>query len=155
MQFYLFNLFYNLTAQLNKIVWINNGKNITKWLPSVYFTLEQKVNNKANKFNNHTHTHTHIHTHIHILYTHTHMHTVLMYFSESPPTSFYKYSNNLNSINTGKRTERSPVWLVIIQVITNHRSPICYHEYDYRPTSDNTKSTYQFIKITIFEKHKN
>ena len=29
------------------------------------------------------------------------------------------------------------------------------HEYDYRPTSDDTKSTYQLImKITIFEKHK-
>ena len=29
------------------------------------------------------------------------------------------------------------------------------HEYDYRPTSDDTKSTYHLIiKITIFEKHK-
>ena len=29
------------------------------------------------------------------------------------------------------------------------------HEYDYRPTSDGTKFTYQLIiKITIFEKHK-
>ena len=29
------------------------------------------------------------------------------------------------------------------------------HKYDYRPTSDDTKSTYQLIiTITIFEKHK-
>ena len=29
------------------------------------------------------------------------------------------------------------------------------HKYDYRPTSDDMKSTYQLIiKITIFEKHK-
>ena len=29
------------------------------------------------------------------------------------------------------------------------------HEFNYRPTSDHTKSTYQLIiKITIFEKHK-
>ena len=34
-------------------------------------------------------------------------------------------------------------------------SPIVNHEYDYRPTSDDAKSTYQLIiKITIFEKHK-
>ena len=30
------------------------------------------------------------------------------------------------------------------------------HKYDYRPTSGDTKSTYQLIiKITIFEKHNN
>ena len=29
------------------------------------------------------------------------------------------------------------------------------HEYDYKPTSDNVKSTYQLIiNITVFKKHK-
>ena len=36
------------------------------------------------------------------------------------------------------------------------RVQVVNHEYDYRPTLDNTKSTYQLIiKITIFEKHQN
>ena len=55
-------------------------------------------------------------------------------------------------INTGKedwvesdsvcnRTSDYKIWFV-------------NHEYDYRPTSDDTKSTYQLIiKITIFKKH--
>ena len=56
-------------------------------------------------------------------------------------------------INSGKRTEWSPIRSVIIRVFAGVR--FVSHEYDYRPTSDDTKSTYQsIIKITIFEKHK-
>ena len=49
---------------------------------------------------------------------------------------------------------------VIIQVITKLNDcevgvPFVNHEYDYRLTSADTKSTYQLIiKITISEKHK-
>ena len=51
------------------------------------------------------------------------------------------------SINTGKRTEWSPIRSVIIRVITKSD--------DREATSDDTKSTYQLIiKIKIFEKHK-
>ena len=63
-------------------------------------------------------------------------------------------------IYTGKRTEWSPIWSVIIRVITksdDREAGVRFvnHEYDYRPTLDDTKSTYQLIiKITIFEKHK-
>ena len=58
-----------------------------------------------------------------------------------------------SEIYTGKSTEWSP-----IQSLYNHTSDykirFVNHEYDYRPTSDDTKSTYQLIiKITIFEKH--
>ena len=56
----------------------------------------------------------------------------------------------LQFINTGRRRMES-------NSVCNHTSdykigqpwrgsPTCYHEYDYRPTSDNTKSTYQLIK---------
>ena len=64
------------------------------------------------------------------------------------------------SINTGKRTEWSPIRSVIIRVITksdDREAGVRFvnHSYDYRPTSDDTKSTYQLIiKIKIFEKHK-
>ena len=63
-------------------------------------------------------------------------------------------------INSGKRTEWSPIRFGIIKVITksdDREAGIRFvnHEYDYRPTSDGTKFTYQLIiKITIFEKHK-
>ena len=51
-------------------------------------------------------------------------------------------------INTGKRTEWSPIQSVIIRMIIRFVN----HEYDYRLTLDDT---YQLIiKITIFEKHK-
>ena len=61
---------------------------------------------------------------------------------------------SLVMINTGKMTEWSPIRSVIIQVIFAVFRFV-NHEYDYRPTSDDTKSTYQLIiKITIFEKHK-
>ena len=50
------------------------------------------------------------------------------------------------TINSGKRSEWSQIRSAIIQV---------NHEYDHRPTLDDTKSTYQLIiKIRIFEKHK-
>ena len=57
---------------------------------------------------------------------------------------------------TGETTKWSPM------SVCNHTSDykiagvgFVNHEYDYRPTSDDTKSTYQLIiKITIFEKHK-
>ena len=64
-------------------------------------------------------------------------------------------------INTGKRTEWSLIRSVIISwVITksdNREVGVRFvnHSYDYGPTSDEMKSTYQLIiKITIFEKHK-
>ena len=58
-------------------------------------------------------------------------------------------------IDTGKRTEWSPIQSVIVRVITFAVVRFVTHEYDYRLTSDGTKSTYQLIiKITIFEKHK-
>ena len=41
------------------------------------------------------------------------------------------------NINTGKRTE----WNTFRSVIIRVRGPICNHEYDYRQTSDDTKST--------------
>ena len=62
--------------------------------------------------------------------------------------------------NSCKRTEWSPIWSLIIRVITKWDDretgvEFVNHEYDYRPTSEETKSTYQFIiKITIFKKHK-
>ena len=59
---------------------------------------------------------------------------------------------------TGKRTEwRSPIRSVIIRVITKIIAGVQFvnHEYDYRPTLDDKKPTYQLIiKITIFKKHK-
>ena len=63
-------------------------------------------------------------------------------------------------IYTGKRTEWSPIRSVIIWVITKSDDQeagvrFINLEYDYRLTSDDTKSTYQLIiKITIIEKHK-
>ena len=63
-------------------------------------------------------------------------------------------------INTGKGTEWSPIQSVIIRVITkldDCKAGVQFvnHEYDYRPTSDDMKSTYHLIiKISIFEKHK-
>ena len=54
----------------------------------------------------------------------------------------------------------SGVRSVIIRVITkldDREAGVRFvnHEYDYRPTSNDTKSTYQLIiKIAIFEKHK-
>ena len=50
-------------------------------------------------------------------------------------------------INTGKRTEWSPIWSVIIQVITksDDRVQFVNHECDCKPTSDDTKSIYQLI----------
>ena len=64
--------------------------------------------------------------------------------------------NDYGNIYTGKRTEWSSIQSVIIRVITKSReSDFVTHEYDYRPTSEDTKSTYQLImKITIFEKCK-
>ena len=67
---------------------------------------------------------------------------------------------NIYLIYSGKRTEWSPIRSVIIPMITksdDRETGVRFvnHEYDYRPTSDDTKSTYQLIiKITIFEKHK-
>ena len=64
------------------------------------------------------------------------------------------------TIHTGKRTEWSPIQSVIIRVITtsdDREAGVRFvnHEYDYRLTSDDTKSTCQLIiKITIFKKHK-
>ena len=54
----------------------------------------------------------------------------------------------IRKINTGKRTEWSPIWSVIIRVITksdNRKAGVRFvnHKYDYRPTSDDMKSTYQ------------
>ena len=60
----------------------------------------------------------------------------------------------------GKRTEWSPIRSVIMRVITKsdvRKAGVRFvkHENNYRPTSDDTKSTYQFIiKITIFEKQR-
>ena len=53
-------------------------------------------------------------------------------------------------INTGKRTEWSPIWSVIIQVITKSDDreagvQFVNHECHCRPTSDDTKSIYQLI----------
>ena len=53
-------------------------------------------------------------------------------------------------INSGKRTEWSPILSVIIRVITksdDREAGVRFvnHEYDYRPTSDDMKSTYQLI----------
>ena len=50
-------------------------------------------------------------------------------------------------INSGKRTEWSPIRSVIIRVITksdDRKAEVRFvnHDYDYRPTSDDTKSTY-------------
>ena len=43
----------------------------------------------------------------------------------------------------------------LILVLENCGDQFVNQESDYRPTSDNMKSTYQLIiKITIFEKHK-
>ena len=72
----------------------------------------------------------------------------------------HRTDSEKNKINTGKRTEWSPIRSVIIRVITksdDREAGIWFvnHENDYRPTSDDTKSTYHLIiKITIFEKHK-
>ena len=58
-------------------------------------------------------------------------------------------------INNGNRTEWSPIRSVIIRVITrldDREAGVQFvnHEYDYRPTSDDTKSHYQLIiSITI------
>ena len=58
-------------------------------------------------------------------------------------------------INYGNRTEWSPIRSVIIRVITkldDREAGVQYviHEYDYRPTSDDTKYHYQLIiSITI------
>ena len=59
-------------------------------------------------------------------------------------------------INTGKRTEWSPIQSVIIRMITKLAGVRFVNpEYDYRLTSDHAKSSYELIiKITIFEKHK-
>ena len=59
-----------------------------------------------------------------------------------------------NHIHTGKRTEWSPIRSVIKRVITksNDRQAgvrFVNHEYDYRPTLDDTK-----VNNTIMEKHK-
>ena len=61
-----------------------------------------------------------------------------------------------HSINTGERTEWSLIRSVIIRVIYKIMVlQFVNHEYDYRSTSDDTKSSYQLIiKISIFEKHK-
>ena len=62
----------------------------------------------------------------------------------------------MNPINTGKRTEWSPIRSVIIRVITKSDGReagvrFVNHEYDYRPTSNDTKSTYRPIN----HKHSN
>ena len=60
-----------------------------------------------------------------------------------------------NTISNGNRTEWSPIRSVIIRVITkldDREAGVQFvnHEYDYRPTSDDTKSHYQLIiSITI------
>ena len=60
-------------------------------------------------------------------------------------------------INNGNRTEWSPIRSVIIRVITqsdDREAGVWFvnHEYDYRPTSDETKSHYQLIiSITILK----
>ena len=71
-----------------------------------------------------------------------------------PPISLWVFR-----INTGKRTEWNPIRSVIIWVIKKHdrKAGVRFvnHKYDYRLTSDDTKSTYQLIiNITIFKKHK-
>ena len=66
--------------------------------------------------------------------------------------------NTIDSISNGNRTEWSPIRSVIIRVITKSDDRAAgvrfvYHEYDYRPILDDTKSYYQLIiKITISEK---
>ena len=65
------------------------------------------------------------------------------------------HPTNRIPINNGNRTEWSPIRSVIIRVITkldNREAGFQFvnHEYDYRPTSDDTKSHYQLIiSITI------
>ena len=60
-----------------------------------------------------------------------------------------------HSINNGNRTEWSPICSVIIWVITKlyiRKAGVQFvnHEYDHRPTTDDTKSHYQLIiSITI------
>ena len=51
------------------------------------------------------------------------------------------------TINNSNGTEWSPIRYVIIGVITKSEDRVAgarfvYHEYDYRPTSDDTKSNY-------------
>ena len=73
----------------------------------------------------------------------------------------YLYSTKCSwIISNGNRTEWSPIRSVIIRVITKSddraaRVRFVYHEYDYRPELDDTKSYYQLIiKITISEKRR-
>ena len=63
-------------------------------------------------------------------------------------------------LRNGNRTEWSPIRSVIIRVITKSDDRAAgvrfvYHEYNYRPELDDTKSYYQLIiKITISEKRR-
>ena len=62
-------------------------------------------------------------------------------------------------INNGNRTEWSPIRSVIVQVITKLDDRevgvrLVNHEYDYRPTLDNTKSHYQLIISITISDHK-
>ena len=63
-------------------------------------------------------------------------------------------------VSNGNRTEWSPIRSGIIRVITKSDDRAAgvrfvYHEFDYRPELDDTKSYYQLIiKITISEKRR-
>ena len=80
--------------------------------------------------------------------------------TKGTPKIYNNYSMSPRWICNGNRTEWSPIRSVIIRVITKSDDRAAgvrfvYHEYDYRPELDDTKSYYQLIiKITISEKRR-